>query len=53
MIKRFKVNVTIDDSRCDTHIITALNKMHAESIVSIYYLSKQLPYESIVAVEVE
>ena len=53
MFQQFKVLVTIDSSRCDTHIITALDKEHAERIVRIYYKSKELPYESILAVEVE
>lgn len=53
MFKQFKVLVTIDDSRRDTHIITALDKEHAEIIVRTYYAFKQLPYESIVALEAE
>ena len=53
MIKRFKVNVTIDDQTGSQYYIYALSKEHAEFIVMNYYELSGKSYFYVDAVEAE
>lgn len=53
MMKRFKVNVTIDDQVGVKYYIYAFNKEYAEFIVMNYYELSGKDYLYVEAVEVE